>query len=262
MKQKDQISYLDIVFNGRNKNYGAYELRTNYSKRLFIALGSTLIFCAMLLFSSFVLPTKEPDKHVIVEDIVLVDVIAPISEVVKKEELPQQVLVKTVKFTVPVVVDNSEADIVSEISSDVKIGIKNVDGPVIDSVQAATTDIPTTHTEVVVEKVDVEVKSVDIEATFPGGFVSWKQFLQTTLDPSIPLENDAPGGTYKVTVSFLVDKDGSISEVKALNDPGYGIAAEAVKVIKKSKVWNPAISNNVKVIYRQKQVIVFQVNAD
>ena len=67
-------------------------------------------------------------------------------------------------------------------------------------------------------------------------------------------------GYDTVTVSFLVDKNGNISQVQALNDPGYGCAQEAVRVIQKGPKWTPAIQNGRNVIYRQKQSITFQVS--
>ena len=76
----------------------------------------------------------------------------------------------------------------------------------------------------------------------------------------MPIENGATSGKYTVIVSFVVDKEGTISDVQAENDPGYGTAAEAVRVIKKSNKWIPAIQNGRNVIYRQKQSIAFLVN--
>jgi len=56
-----------------------------------------------------------------------------------------------------------------------------------------------------------------------------------------------------------VDKEGNISEVKAENDPGYGTAGEAVRVISRGPKWVPAVQNGRNVIYRQKQAITFKV---
>jgi protein TonB len=78
----------------------------------------------------------------------------------------------------------------------------------------------------------------------------------------LPVENKAPAGNYRVTVSFVVARDGSISDVKAENDPGYGTAAEAVRVVQKSPKWTPAETNGYKVIYRHRQVIGFMVTED
>ena len=106
---------------------------------------------------------------------------------------------------------------------------------------------------------DKEFTSVQVEAKFPGGQGAWTKFLERNLNNQTPADNGAAPGNYTVTVSFLVDKDGNISQVQALTDPGYGCAAEAVRVIQKGPKWIPAIQNGRNVIYRQKQNITFQV---
>jgi hypothetical protein len=106
------------------------------------------------------------------------------------------------------------------------------------------------------EDYDREFTSVQVEARFPG---DWNKFLERNLNIQAPAENGAPAGRYVVTVSFLVSKDGSISEVQALNDPGYGCADEAIRVIKKGPKWTPAVQNGRNVTYRQKQNIEFSV---
>jgi TonB-dependent SusC/RagA subfamily outer membrane receptor len=98
-------------------------------------------------------------------------------------------------------------------------------------------------------------------AKFPGGEIEWQKYLQRNLNRFVPEDHKAPGGTYKVTVSFLVDADGTISEVRADNDPGYGTAQEAVRVLKKGPKWIPAVENGKNIRVITKQDIVFQVVA-
>ncbi|HTN37964.1 MAG TPA: energy transducer TonB, partial [Arachidicoccus sp.] len=107
-----------------------------------------------------------------------------------------------------------------------------------------------------------EFTSVQVEAKYPGGQPAWKKYLERNLRQQTPVDNGAPPGQYAVVVSFLVSKDGSTSEVKAVSapDPDYGTAAEAVRVIERSGKWNPAIQNGRQVIYREKQKIIFQVS--
>jgi hypothetical protein len=112
------------------------------------------------------------------------------------------------------------------------------------------------------EETDKIFTSVQIQSTFPGGQGAWVRFLERTMNRDLPIENGAPAGRYSVTVSFVVSRDGSISDVKAENDPGYGTAAEAVRVIKKGPKWTPAEQNGKKVIYRHRQAIVFMVTED
>jgi antitoxin component YwqK of YwqJK toxin-antitoxin module len=101
--------------------------------------------------------------------------------------------------------------------------------------------------------------SYQIEAKFPGGNAGWNEYLESNIKSNVAAKHKAPVGIYTVTVSFLIDKNGKVIEVKALTDPGYGTAEEAVRVIRKSPDWMPAIQNNKPVIYRQKQNISFQV---
>lgn len=102
---------------------------------------------------------------------------------------------------------------------------------------------------------------VEIPAGFEGGHKAWITFLERNLIPDTPLENGAPPGVYTVTVEFYVEKDGSISELKALNNPDYGTMEEAIRVIKLGK-WQPASQNGRFVRYRLKQPITFKVSAE
>ncbi|MDB5209881.1 MAG: ferric siderophore transport system, periplasmic binding protein TonB, partial [Sediminibacterium sp.] len=112
------------------------------------------------------------------------------------------------------------------------------------------------------EDIDKIFVTVQQQAEFPGGFAGCKKYLERNLNKDLPSDNGAPTGDYTVVVSFVVDRNGAISDVKAENDPGYGTKAEAIKVIQKGPNWAPAIQNGQKVIYRQKQNITFRVSAD
>jgi hypothetical protein len=98
---------------------------------------------------------------------------------------------------------------------------------------------------------------VQIPAEFPGGQSGWQRYLTNTLNKNVLIQNNAPDGKYTVIVSFIVSKDGAISEVKAENDPGYGTKEEAIRVIEKGPKWKPAVQNGRNVIYRHRQAIVF-----
>jgi len=99
-------------------------------------------------------------------------------------------------------------------------------------------------------------------AEFPGGQNGWISYLERTLDRDLPVRRGAPVGTYSVIVSFLVDEQGNITNVKAENNPGYGTMEEAVRVLKNGPKWVPATQNGVNVIYRQRQAIVFGVSSN
>lgn len=100
-------------------------------------------------------------------------------------------------------------------------------------------------------------EKVDIDAAFPGGEAKWRKFLEKNLNPSIPTDNGAPVGVYVVQVSFLIDKDGKIIDVRPLTSFGYGMEDEVVRVIKKGEKWTPAIVNGRTVKAWRKQPISF-----
>lgn len=100
---------------------------------------------------------------------------------------------------------------------------------------------------------------VEIDAAFPGGSAAWRNFLETNLDGNIPVKKGAPVGTFTVVVQFIVDLNGNISDVIPLTRLGYGMEEEAIRVIKKSGKWRPAIQNGREVRAYRRQPITFQV---
>jgi TonB-dependent SusC/RagA subfamily outer membrane receptor len=98
-------------------------------------------------------------------------------------------------------------------------------------------------------------------AQFPGGGEGWIRYLERNLNRDVPVANGAPIGQYKVILSFVVTSDGDIKDVKAVADPGYGTAAEAIRIIEKGPKWVPAEQNGKKVNYFITQSIAFAVAA-
>ncbi len=102
-----------------------------------------------------------------------------------------------------------------------------------------------------------EFTIVEKPATYPG---NWHQFIARNINQEVIREAKGPAGTYIINVSFRVDKEGNVRDVKALNDPGYGTAKEAVRVIEKSGKWSPAIQNGYVVVSRKKVQIVLKMD--
>lgn len=118
--------------------------------------------------------------------------------------------------------------------------------------------IPQADREVTVVGFDKNAKDNGIkEARFNG---SWREYLERHLRADVPMENKAPGGrNYTVIVSFNVSSTGVISNVHAENNPGYGTAEEAVRIIQNSPPWKPATKNGMPIECKQRQQITFQV---
>lgn len=148
---------------------------------------------------------------------------------------------------------------------DTKIGTINQEGtkdegivaPPVESKGTGVVEAPKQE-----EDYDKVFTVVQNPAEFPGGQSAWGKYLERNLNRDLPVENGAPPGKYTVIVSFIVSKDGSISDVTAENDPGYGTKAEAMRVITKGPKWKPAVQNGRNVIYRNRQSITFVVSEE
>jgi len=233
---------LDILFEGRNKEYGAYELRKSYNRRMIRALIIMLAVCLLIFVGSKIAKAISDSRPapMQVQDVQLEDIKQP----EKKDEPPppppppkEPPKVEVTKFTPPKIVKDEEVKPEEkppeqEKLEDTKIGAFNQEGEKSDVVEApvekGTGQVEAPKAQE--QDYDKEFTSVQVEAKFPG---DWNKFLERNLDAQTPADNGAPPGRYVVTVSFLVSKDGSISEVQALNDPGYGCVQKLQGLLKK-----------------------------
>ncbi len=262
---------LDIIFEGKNKSYGAYELRKSYNSRLTKALIYTAALLLLIFLGSIFANIMDSRK-----DKNLVDVLdTQMAEIKKDEPLPPPPPppptpppppeVNQVKFTPPKIVKDEEVkedEKIEEIKEDQVISTKTVESDnKVAIVQAPVEDKGTQVVEA--PKNDDENKvfnKVEVEASFPGGDAAWTRYLKNNLDANTPIDNGAPEGTYQVIVRFIVSKDGSISDVVAETKHGFGMEAEAVKIIKKGPNWKAALQNGRNVNAYRRQPITFVVS--
>jgi antitoxin component YwqK of YwqJK toxin-antitoxin module len=108
-------------------------------------------------------------------------------------------------------------------------------------------------------KIDTVFTREEIEAKFPGGPSAFIKYLQKNLKASTPAENGAPNGKYTVIVRFQVNVDGSLEEIVAETNAGYGTEKEAIRVIKNSLKWEPGIQFGKKVKSLKRQPLTFVV---
>ncbi len=265
-------SFNDIVFQNRNQTYGAYLLRSAYSNHMKIAIGVMLGLClaafGFYFNGSFSGNLKQANDYKPGPDVILKQ--APVPQIPVPPTPPppavEQVF-RTEVFTQPIIVldrDVTDEDLPpeQEVLEGAIIGLEKSDGIETGSIVAPpveTRSIAEVVVPVVKENTSTKVwTKVEIEAEFPGGKSEWTRYLQKNLRyPDQAIDN---GTQDVVRVQFIVDKDGNISEVQALNDPGDGLAEEAVRIIKKGPKWKPAEQNGQKVIFRNIQAITFRLN--
>ncbi|MEO8403071.1 MAG: energy transducer TonB [Chitinophagaceae bacterium] len=258
-------SLLDLVFDNRNKEYGAYELRVTYPERIKRALIFVFIFLLLIIAgtllasklkpsSSVALITKEFELQQVQEEEKPPPVVPP----PPRQEPPQQIEMK--QFTPPVIVDDDKVEEPPPAQpdlSDVKIDIKNQEGIPDDGiVKPGELDGNKGIIEESKTKSDEPFRSVEVEAKFEG---DWSRFLLKNLRGEIPVGNGAAVGKYRVAIEFVVDVDGSVSNIKPVSNNGYGMEEEAVRVLKKAAKWRPGIQNGIPVKAYHTQIIVFDV---
>lgn len=247
--------WLDIVFEGRNKAYGAYDLRKSNTKTTVKALLIGAAFCCLAISIPklmSLLPEKENNE--VFKDIKMQKIKLP----PKKVEVPKPLTpppppppkVDQVKFVKPVVAKaedvTEEPPKIEEIKTK-KLGSETIKGDPDAKIQI---DEPVGKgPAVVVEQDDNQVYNtagIQVKPDFPGGMDKFYGFVGSNY--RTPEEDGLKG---KVYVSFVVEKDGSLTDIKVLRDIGYGTGAEAVRVLKRSPKWTPGIQNGkpVRVFY-------------
>jgi protein TonB len=259
---------LDILFEGRNKEYGAYDLRMTYNRRIVKAMVFTGGLIGLLFVGSYVsgLGTSKKFIRPIVQDVDLLAVKEPDKPLPPPPPPPKAPpQVKTVIFTPPKIVKDEqvkpdEKPPENKDIDDAKIGTVNTAGvadgdivgpPVASGAAAGVVEAPKKADD------DAPFTRVEIDASFPGGMTQWARFLNKNLRYPDEAINQGIGGT--VMVQFVVDLDGNVSDVKAISGPETGgLREEAERVIKKSGKWVPAIQNGRHVKAYRRQPVTFQ----
>jgi len=262
-------SILDLIFDDRNKEYGAYELRKTYQQRVKKALLITGALSFLVFTGAVLANTMKPGedgkleiKALTIEDIELEKKKPePIPELPKPEPPPQ---VHTERLTQYNVVPDEKADDPPPTTDDLhdaKIDLTKNDG-VPDIGLAVPNDITGKKGIIDAKKNDVPdgpVHIVEIDAKFAG---NWEKFLRKNLDPMVPAGRGAPAGRYNVVIQFVVDLEGNVSDIKPLTNFGYGMEEEAMRVLRKAEKWEPAIQNGYHVKAYRRQPITFVIEGE
>jgi protein TonB len=239
--------WIDIVFEGRNKAYGAYELRKENPKTTLrsLVIGAFIFGLAVSapLIISLIPDGSDEDANL---DKKIVTIKLP-----PKEEQPKNLppppppppKVDQVKFVKPVVAKTEEIveepPKIEEIK-DKKLGDETIKG----DPDAPLTVEPVGNGPSVVEEDNTiyNTAGIEVKPDFPGGLEKFYKFVGKNFQ--VPDEEGLKG---KIFVTFVVEKDGSLTDIKVIRDIGYGTGKEAMRVLKSCPRWNPGEQNGKKV---------------
>jgi periplasmic protein TonB len=249
---------LDILFDNRNKQYGAYMLRRHYPLRLKIALGLTLssVLFMSLLFrnagDSIIYTEREkPVVHVIE--------IAPFAPLPKPPEAPPPPRRAQSSYSDQMkIVANPDEKRMMKTVEDISmsaIGGSNVDGPADASLPNMPDQAQSKETTATPAKADAPAFEVmEQQPEFPGGARAWVNYLNRNLQTPADLE---PGEKKIVLIKFIVDADGSVTGFTVVRSGGYAFDNEVIRVLRKMPKWKPAIQNGHAVTVSFTQPVTF-----
>jgi periplasmic protein TonB len=250
-----KVDLLDILFAGRNKEYGAYELRKTYNKRISIALIATILTISAAFIGSVIrarLIQKSEISAIHVRDISLTEPLKtdepPPPPPPPKPKLPPLPRVATIAFTSPKVVKDEEVlkppPEVKQIE-EAKIDVKTVEGTKdLGIIAPPSEDKGTAIVAAPVQKKEDEDKiftKVEIDAAFPGGADAWTRYVKKAIEANLDEFTETDYGICEV--KFVVDKTGKVSNVEAITMKNTKLAEVAINIIRKGPNWVPAQQN-------------------
>ena len=276
MSKIDLISsdWVDLVFEGRNKAYGAYRLRKSTTKRNILAMVAVVILLIVafiiLTVKNFVDEQRAKVAMTQVAELTNYDQPKKKAEVKQKkvEVEPERVVERvksSIKFTAPVIKKDEEVKPDEELKTqdelmstktaigtfDVK-GNDDANGEILKAKEVIAEPEPPKHEE--------ENKVFDIveqQPLFPGGTAALMKYLsENTKYPVVAQENGVQG---RVTVQFVVEKDGSISDVHVLRGVDPSLDKEAVRVVKSMPRWTPGKQNGITVRVNYRVPVLFRL---
>ncbi len=260
MSKIDLISneWTDLVFEGRNQSYGAYKLRKGTAKRnvwalIIVGLAAALLYLGLQLQKMAEANKKVENTQAV--ELAKLNTEKKEAKVEKKEIIkqePEKVVEQvksSVKFTAPIIKKDSEVKEEDEIKldevqkSDKAVGAFTVEGndevggAVLKAKEEIAAPEPPKH---VVEETKI-FTVVEQMPMYPGGDAALMGYLRDNIKyPTVAAENGVQG---RVVVGFVVERDGSITDVNILRGVDPSLDREAMRVVKSMPRWNPGKQN-------------------
>ena len=254
--------WVDLVFAGKNQDYGAYKLRKGTSGRNIKALVILIIAAALVggFLAWKVIEQKNAEQQQAYMEAMQ---LAQLQKEAKKQEDKKQEQVKpkvepkkeipvareTQKFVAPVikkdelVKESNQMKQMDQLDAKIAVGTETHEGAKDRTIEAVRNDIavatpPPAPKEEVTQKVfDV----VEVMPSFPGGQGALIQYLNSHVKyPVVAQENGIQG---RVTISFVVERDGSITDVKVARSVDPSLDKEAARVVSSMPRWTPGKQN-------------------
>lgn len=260
--------WCNLVFEHKNKSYGAYALRQSSGKRHILAFAIIIVLVVFISLLPTLISTAKASSNKDTEGIkdeykiTIIDVNKPVIEVPEVEPPKLIKELKTVAFVPPVITPDEmvkEGETLKSVDdvlkTDAVVGIyDNPDG----SLEPEAVPIEKVQVVEVEPKKDKVFNSVEIMPLFPGGEKEMYRFIGQNLKYPVPAQEANIQG--KVVVRFVVDQNGSINDVEILRGIDPNCDKEALRVIKNMPKWVPGKQNGIPVKVYYTMPIVFRLS--
>jgi protein TonB len=250
-----ETGWINLVFQDRNKEYGAYQLRQEATKTSLRALFMGILLLASLFSIPTLINHFSSDNGVTATIPDFSNTVVQLSDIVpnqiletQKQVLPEikkQIPEKTVEsaqLVNPVIVQASQANQDIAKNTD-NTSLTNTTSEGTGTVGINPTSTSGVGTETAITTVDsgntiVNSVALDKLPEFPGGISKFYSYVGNNFEKQ---EIDG-SGSIRVYVSFVIERDGSMTDIQVKRDPGYGLGKEAVRVLKSLKTkWSPGM---------------------
>jgi protein TonB len=249
-----ETSWTDLVFENRNKEYGAYHLRQENTKTSLFALFMGVLLLTAAISIPAIYNYLNPDHGTTITDLIPEPlVVSKFETYVLPETKTEEAVIPEIKEPVTANINtntqlinpqivHAEAATPETIASNIDLKSNPSDNN-SGAVSTGEGTTPSTGTAVASTSgvPDISIhnsNAVDKMPEFPGGIKKFYTYVGNNFEkPDLETEN-----AVRVSVSFVIEKDGSMTDIKVLKDPGYGLATEAIRVLKSLKTkWSPGM---------------------
>lgn len=276
MSKIDLVSgdWVDLVFEGKNQAYGAYKLRKGTTKRNIIAI-ITILLAAIIGFSGLALKKMIDSNRSV--SVTQAAELSALNQPKKKAEVKQKPKVKiepekvvervksSVKFVAPVIKKDSEVKAEDELKSqdelmNMKTAIGSLDVKGNDETNGEILKLKETVTQPEPKKEEENkvFEFVEQMPSYPGGMEALQEYLSKNLVyPAVAQENGVSGRVY---IAFVVEKDGSVTDVRVARSVDPSLDREAMRVVKSMPRWIPGKQNGSAVRVKYSIPVLFRLN--
>jgi protein TonB len=238
--------WLELVFENRNKRYGAYQLRKNHNRDMVLAMTITFIGVGVLFGVGNIL---ESHHMAAPADVHHVFNLAPPPEQPIRRIPPPAIPhplppppVATVRFVPSVVTVDADVTERPPQITELNAAISTTTNKGRPGELPLTIDEPANTASAVTEDKTVHpLYDIQVYPSPVGGEEAWSKFLNKNL--RYPPEAQDAGVSGRVYMSFIIEKDGSLSNITVERGAGYGFDKEATRVLRLAKAWKPGLQN-------------------